>query len=170
MWVFDATALIYLAKVEQLRLVSTFEGCCCIPDLVYEEVVTTGLEAGYPDARRIEQSVEDGRFDLVSVDDSPLADRLRGNPTVSDADVTALTCAASNEGVAVMDETAGRRVADIEDIETRGTAYLVVLCAKRGAIAPDTARETIDAMIDAGWYCAPDVYTTIVRKPESFED
>nr|WP_239685480.1 DUF3368 domain-containing protein [Halolamina pelagica] len=36
-------------------------------------------------------------------------------------------------------------------------------------ISGDDARTIIDAMIDNGWYCAPDVYTKIVQKLESFE-
>lgn len=170
MWVFDATPLIYLAKAEKLRLASTLDDRRCIPKPVFEEVVTTGLEAGYPDARRIEQSIDDGVFDVVPVDAPQLTERLQQNPNVSDVDVAVLACAASRDAVAVMDDAAGRRVADVEGIETRGTAYLVLLCAKRGHISPRAARETIDAMIDAGWYCAPDLYTKIVRKLESFEN
>jgi predicted nucleic acid-binding protein len=50
MWVFDATPLIYLAKVQQLTLVDHLEAPCVIPELVYEEIVTTGLEEGYAGA------------------------------------------------------------------------------------------------------------------------
>lgn len=170
MWIFDATPLIDLAKVERLRLASYLDDHCRIPERVYDEVVTTGLEEGYPDARRIEQCIDDGIFDVVSVDETPLASRLRRNPNVSDADIAVLACAASLDSIAVMDEAAGRRIADVEGIETRGTAYLVLLCAKRGAISVSEARETIDAMIDAGWHCTPDLYSKLVRKLETFEE
>ncbi|SDR30730.1 DUF3368 domain-containing protein [Natronobacterium texcoconense] len=169
MWVFDATPLIYLAKVEQLELASHLDGSCRIPELVYDEVVTTGLEEGYPDARRIEQRVDDGTFDVVSVDETPLVDRLQRNPNVSDADVAVIAYAESFDATAVLDEATGRRVATVEGIETRGTGYLILLCAKRGAISLSEARETLDAMIDAGWYCSPDLYAKLVRKLESFE-
>lgn len=170
MWVFDATPLIYLAKVGQLELASHLEGRCRIPEPVYDEVVTAGLEEGHADARRIERCIDDGIFDVVSVDETLLRDRLRRNPNVSDADVAVLACAASLDATALMDEAAGRRVADVEGIETRGTAYLVLLCAKRGAISVSEARETIDAMIDAGWHCAPELYSKVVRKLETFEE
>jgi len=58
-------------------------------------------------------------------------------------------------------------VASTEGIDTRGTAYLVLLLVKRGALDPETAREAIDAMLEAGWYCAPDVYMRIVQKMEA---
>lgn len=169
MWVFDATPLIYLTKVDQLHLVSNFDGQWYLPQQIHSEVVTTGLEEGYTDARRIEQCIDAGLFEVISVDDSPLVTRLQQNPNLSDADVAVLGCAASLDAVAVMDEAYGRTAAEIEGIETRGTAYLVLLCAKQGHITVSEARETIDSMIEEGWYCAPDLYTKLVRKLESFE-
>lgn len=168
MWVFDATPLIYLAKVDRLSLVHDIGKPCVIPERVYAEVVETGLEQGYPDARRIERSVNADQFDIVSAESTPLLSRLQGNRTLSDADAAVLACADAHDGVAVMDETYGRDVAAAEGIPTRGTAFLVLKLIKQGAVSADDARTVIDAMIDEGWYCAPDVYTKIVRKLESF--
>lgn len=169
MWVFDATPLIYLAKVDRLTIVSNLEERCYIPQQIQAKVVTAGIEEGDTDARRIEQSIDAGLFEVITVDDSPLTARLHQNPNLSDADVAVLGCAASRDAVAVMDEAAGRTAAEVEAIETRGTAYLDLLCAKRGHVSVSEARTTIDAMIDAGWYCAPNLYTKLVRKLESFE-
>ncbi len=166
MWVFDATPLIYLAKVDRLALVEHLDASCVIPERVYEEVVTSGIEAGYPDARRIERSVDADRFDVVSVEmgEGSLPSRLGEHDNLSDADVAVLACAAEHDGVAVIDETYGRDVAATEGITTRGTAYLVLTLTKQGAVTVDEARTVIDAMIGEGWYCAPDVYTRIVGK------
>ncbi len=101
----------------------------------------------------------------VNTDDSPVAIRLRNHPGLSDADVAVLACADARDGVAVMDESAGRSAAEVEDIETRGSAYVVLSAVQQGMLPPERGRETIDA----GWYVAPDVYTTLVRKLESFE-
>jgi predicted nucleic acid-binding protein len=170
MWVFDATPLIYLAKVDRLALVQHLEASCVLPERVYEEVVETGLEQGYPDARRIKRSVDADRFDILSVETTPLLTRLQDNSNLSDADVAVLACADAHDGVAVMDETYGRDVAAAEGITTRGTAYLVLKLASEGALSVDDARTVIDAMIDEGWYCAPDVYAKIIQKLESLAD
>lgn len=170
MWVFDATPLIYFAKVERLTLVQHLESPCLIPECVYEEVVTTGTEHGYPDARRIEQSVETGLLDTVAVEKTPLRSRLRTNDNLSDADAAVLACADARDGIAVMDETYGRDVAAVEEITTRGTAYLVLKLAKQGRLDVEEARSVIDAMVDEGWYCTPDVYARIVQKLDSFEE
>lgn len=170
MWIFAATPLIYLAKVDRLTLVQHLEASCGIPELVYEVVVTTGIEAGYPDARRIERSIDEGLFDVIAVETTPFRSRLQTNDSLSDADVAVLACAETHDGVALMDETYGRDVAAAEGITTRGTAYLVLTLAKQGAITVGEARSVIDTMIDEGWYCAPDVYTRIVQKLEEFSD
>lgn len=170
MWVFDATPLIYLATVGRLTLVDYLDVTCVIPERVHDEVVTTGIEEGYPDARRVERSIDAGHFDVRTVETTPLLSRLRSNGDLSDADAAVLACADSHDGIAVMDETYGRDVAAVEGITTRGTAYLVLKLAKTGAVSTDEARTVIDDMVDAGWYCAPDVYTRIVRKLDGLAD
>lgn len=169
MWVFDATPLIYLAKVEQLRLVSALDGHCYIPQQIHSEVVSRGLAEGYPDARRVEQCIDAGYFDVISTPESSLVTRLQQHPQLSDADIAVLACADAHDSVAVMDETHGRTVAEVEGIDTRGTAYIVLLCAKMGELTVSDARDTIDSLVAEGWYCSPDLYTKIVRKLESFE-
>lgn len=168
MWVFDATPLIYLAKVDQLTLISHLDEPCVIPDRVYTEVVDTGIEQGYPDARRIEQSIEDDMLSVISVDDDEFFSRIQRNPKLSDADVAVLACAYTHDGVAVMDETYGRDVASTEGITTRGTAYLVLSLASQDVISVEKARTVIDAMVEEGWYCSPSMYAKIVQKLESF--
>ena len=169
--VFDATPLIYLAKADRLDLLETTDSPRIVPKTVYQEVVTDGVEAGYDDARRIERAVENGMLEVVSVDidDSPLATRLASHPGLSDADIAVLACADARAAMAIMDEAAGRSAADAERIKTRGTAFLILSAVKQDELPPEAGRETIDAMIDAGWYVAPDLYTKIVRKLESFE-
>ena len=167
MWIFDATPLIYLAKVDQLSLVSHLDGSCVIPQRVYTEVVDIGIEEGYPDARRIEQRVEDETFTVQSVDDTALFLRLQDNPNLSDADCAVLAYAFAHDGIAVMDETYGRDVASTEDVTTRGTAYLVLYLAAQQVISTEKARTVIDNMVEEGWYCAPSMYAKLVQKRDS---
>jgi predicted nucleic acid-binding protein len=169
--VFDATPLIYLAKADRLGVIESFDGPRLVPKRVYREVVTDGIEAGYDDACRIEQVADDGALETVGVDieNSEAATRLRRHPGLSGADVAVLACAETRDAVAVMDEAAGRSAAEVTGIETRGTAYLVLSAVKSGQLSLAAGRETIDAMIESGWYVAPDLYTRLVRKLESFE-
>lgn len=169
MLVFDATPLIYLATVDRLELVERPTEDCVVPRAVYGEVVTAGVEAGHPDARRVERAVERGVLSVSTVDDTELAERLRRNPNLSEADVDVLALATAEGGVAVMDDAYGRAVADTEGIETRGTVFLLVSAVRDGQLEAAEAKAVVDEMIDAGWYCSPDLYTRIVRTLESLE-
>ncbi|MFH5801573.1 DUF3368 domain-containing protein [Haladaptatus sp. CMAA 1911] len=164
MWVFDATPLIYLGKAAALTHLSAIESPRFIPERVYDEVVTAGLDYEYPDARRIEQQVERGTFEVVSVEETTLFTRLQRNPNLSEVDVAVLVLAAEHNATAVMDEQYGRDVAATEEIPTRGTAYLLLSLIKENEITADEARKYIDAMLDAGWYCAPNLYAQIIAK------
>lgn len=169
MYVFDATPLISLASVDRLELVSVLDGDCAVPAPVYEEVVTTGITAGYADARRIEQAIEAGQFSIEPVPETPLVEKLSRSDTLSGADIAVLTLAADCDGVAVMDEQAGRTVAGVEGIQTRGTAYIVLNAQSARAINATTARQIIDELLDSGWYCAPDLYRQIRAKIDDIE-
>ena len=170
-WVFDAIPLIYLAKAGRLDVIETLDEPRLVPEAVHHEVATAGVERGYDDARRIERAVEDGLINVVAVDtdNSPVATRLARHPGLSDASIAVLACADARNAVAVMDGSAGRSAAEVEDIETRGATYLVVAAVKDGALSTAEGRDAVDAMIDHGWYVAPDVYMKIVGKLESFE-
>lgn len=164
MYVFDATPLIYLAAVERLSTIESLRSDCRTTKTVYDEVVTTGIEEGHPDARRIERAIADGLLSVEEVDETSLFERLQDNQQLSTADATVLALAAEYDGTAVVDERYGRAVANAEHVTTRGTAYLVLRSLRNGTLTASEAQETIDEMIDAGWYCAPDLYAKISRK------
>ncbi|WP_245575958.1 DUF3368 domain-containing protein [Haloplanus natans] len=42
--------------------------------------------------------------------------------------------------------------------------------ASEGTLSVDDARTVIDAIIDEGRYCAPDVYAKIIQKLDSLAD
>ena len=167
MYVFDATPLIYLAKVGMVSTIVAAREDCCTPDQVYEEVVEAGLRDGYADARRIQLAIEDGVLRRRSVSDEARFARLRENQQLSDADAAVLTIAAETDGVAVMDERYDRAIADAEGIRTHGTTYLVLTAARDGILTSEEARTTIDAMVQSGWYVSPALYSKIVRKIEN---
>lgn len=168
MYVFDATPLIYLGKIERLDLLDQFSADCFIPGSVHQEVVVRGVERGYPDARRIERTVDEGLLEVRMVKKTDVFDRLIANSNLSRADAAVLSLADQLSGTAVMDERYGRSVADTEGISTRGTAFLVLTLLRDGTLATSDARTVVDNLLDAGWYCSPNLYAKIVRKIESF--
>jgi predicted nucleic acid-binding protein len=164
MHVFDASPLIVLATADRLALVTALDGPCCLPASASEEVVEAGIDAGHTDARRLEQAIEDGLFAVHPDPDTALADRLGRFDRLSHADVSVLALAAQHDGTAVMDEQAGRTVADIEDIPAHGTAYIVLNAQQQGYIDPTEARTVVGELVEAGWYCSPALHARLLDK------
>lgn len=170
MVILDATPLIYPSKVDALGLLEYTADENLVPEAVYAEVVTNGIEAGFTDARRIEQAVDRGLLTVQYVGESEFADRLRRNPNLSEADVAVITLAAKKDEVAVMDDRYARATAETEGVETIGTIAVVLNAVKKEALDPEEAIELLDGIIDAGWYCSTDLYTRIVKKIQSIAD
>jgi len=164
MYVLDATPLIYLAKADALGVLEGFE--TVTTQAVYDEVVVRGKEAEAPDARRIE------RYD-PEVTESPRNEtysRLSDTDRLSDANLGVLTLADERNATAVMDEKRGRTVAEVEGIDVRGTAYLLLNSVKYDATEADEAREILDDMVDSGWYCSTSFYSDILDKLDEMRD
>ncbi|MFO7966494.1 MAG: DUF3368 domain-containing protein [Archaeoglobaceae archaeon] len=163
---FDATPLIYLAKVNKLHLLEKIDTELIIPQSVFEEVVVKGRELGKPDALIIERLVDKGDFKIEETDagESEFYNKLRENENLSQADVEALFLARKRNCTAIMDEDYARRIAEAEGIHCRGTIYLIFSLLKRDVIGKEEARETVDKMIESGWYCSTDLYAKILRR------
>jgi predicted nucleic acid-binding protein len=162
----DRSTAVRRLLAASLDVVTAVDPDRVIPERVYDEVVTAGLDAGHADVRRVERAVESGRFDVVPVDGGAF-DRLCDNSALSAADAAVLALAADRDATAVVDERHGRAVADAEGIETHGTAHCVLAALRDGHLSADAARETVDDLLDAGWYCSPDLCARIVRTIEA---
>ncbi|HJH27459.1 MAG TPA: DUF3368 domain-containing protein, partial [Methanophagales archaeon] len=125
MLVFDATPLIYLAKVGKVHLLWNISEKKVIPRGVFEEVVVKGKEAGKADALIVERLIEQGVFQVTEVDETDVYRKLMKNKKLSTADVEVLALAKVEDGVAIVDEDYARWVAEVEDIKCGGTIYLI---------------------------------------------
>ena len=162
MYVLDATPLIYLAKADALEALDGFD--VVTTRNVYDEVVTEGKKKGAPDARRVERY----DLDVVEAPKNEAYERLLDVPGLSDADASVLALTDDEDGTAVMDEKRGRNVAEVENIEVRGTAYLLLVAVKNDEheLSAEEAREILDAMVESGWYCSTSFYAKIVGRLE----
>ncbi|MFB6209048.1 MAG: DUF3368 domain-containing protein [Candidatus Nanohaloarchaea archaeon] len=161
--VFDATPLIYLSKIDYLEKLDQLGTEKIIPEKVFSEVVEEGKQSGEVDAERIGKAVEEGSFRVEEAEINEEHDKL------SRADLQVLEIAEKEDGIAVMDEQYGRNIAEVEDIETRGTAYLVLRILKQEIIDMKEAKNAIDEIIDEGWYCSTSLYKDIIAKIKEIE-
>lgn len=163
MLVLDATPLIYLAKVRKVRLLADLPDVLVVPRSVVEEVVEEGRRRGEPDATRVGRLIEDGTLRVVDPPDTMFAKALDSNDRLDEADRDVLAVAEHRGARVLLDETYGRRLAEVEGLEHGGTIYLLLRLVEQDALTPTEMRETVDALIDAGWYCSTRLYARILR-------
>ena len=165
-FVFDSTTLIYLGRVGLLKEIKNLEEDKIIPKSVYDEVVKKGVERGATDAYLIEVLVKDHCFRIVTAKDKKVMKRFRQIPKLHKADAETLTVAKEVDGIAIMDESKGRGVANIYGIEVRGSIYILFRLLSIGVLSKEEMKDKLDAMINIGWRCSTELYTTVLRELE----
>lgn len=68
--------------------------------------------------------------------------------------------------MAIIDESIAREVSRIFNIETHGTAFLLLKLFYRGKLAKKQVREAIDKMILIGWRLTAEEYAKLIKELE----
>lgn len=163
--VFDSGPLIYLGKVRVLEKLEKINAKKIVPSSVYKEVVEEGISTGKEDAIYLKRLIDEGVFEVVKagkiIENLPAA-------TLSPADQEVLTLAGEKNGFAVIDEDAGRKIAELLEIKTVGSVGVLFNLVKRRVMSKAEMKKIIDRMIEEGWYCSTALYSYILEKLESF--
>lgn len=156
--VFDATPLIFLARVgflaESLKLFSA----SLIAETVKEEVIDTGRTVGAPETAELESLIAKDRLAVERVPRTPLGSRLEANPRLSLGDRDSLVLASERSARLMADDAAVRSVASQLGVRLGGTLFVLDGLTDRGTLSPTEAVEVLDRLVDAGWYCSARLY------------
>lgn len=156
--VFDATPLIFLARIglleESLKLFST----CLIGETVKEEVVDTGRTVGAPETAELESLIAKGHLVIERAPRTPLGGRLEANSRLSRGDRDSLVLASERTARLMADDAAMRSVASQLGLRLGGTLYILHRLTDRRILAPAEAVDALDQLVDAGWYCSARLY------------
>lgn len=152
----DASPLIALARVNGLPWLQQLFTAVLVTDVVLAEVLT----GRYPDTEAaIEQALAAGWLQVVAVDSS--------EPALPDLDEgeaasirLALSC--SKPALLLIDERAGRGVAQELGLSVAGTAAVIGLARQRGLIAP--ARDVFAALHASDFRMAPAVIQAVLDR------
>lgn len=164
--IFDATTLIHLAKADLHVHLKDLDHELLLPLSIYDEVVLEGKRNGHPDALKIESLVLSGTLNVEEVLEGQVHSLLKANTSLSGADLDVMELARLKDGIAIMDETYGRMVCDVEKIRHKGTIWIIRQFLFARSISKEEAREGLDRLIDEGWYCSTRFYSKAIR---SFE-
>jgi len=163
--VFDSTPLIYLAKVSIISLLKNIPEKKFISLGVYKEVVIQGKKKGEPDAFLIEDLINKGVFQVEDIKEKTLPKKLQKSP-LHLADIETLALAKELKGTAIIDEKLGREIADIEEVENRGTIFILFRLLKLKLLDKKDLREKLDEMIEQGRRCSIELYAAILKELE----
>lgn len=163
--ILDSTPLIYLTKADVLELIRELPEKLFISPEVHREVVEEGKKKGEGDAFLVENMVGEGILKVKEIRKKDFLKKLRDSP-LHLADIETLSLAKELNGIAIIDEELGREIADIEEIENRGSIFILFKFFKLGLIDKKKLRETVDKMLMEGWRCSVELYAVILSEIE----
>lgn len=163
-FIFDSTTLIYFAKIKILNKVGNLNAAKIIPESVYNEVVLQGKQKGEEDALLVEKLINSGIFKVNKAQDKTFLSYLLNIPSLSEADAETLTLAKELNGIAILDETSSRNIAEIENIDYHGSVYLLFLLYRQKLIEKQEIKAYVDQMIRLGWRCSTEFYAAILEE------
>ena len=140
----NASPLIFLAKIERLDLLNSYEAT--IPQQVYEEVIK-GIESR-DDAQKIKSLVE---RKIIRIEETEIAKELEQH-NLGNGEKAAISLAISkNIGHILLDEKKARRAARFNKLKPIGTVGILLEAHKNNKINKKEINELIKKLIENGY-------------------
>ncbi|MBI2583067.1 MAG: DUF3368 domain-containing protein [Candidatus Aenigmarchaeota archaeon] len=158
-YVLDSSCLIYLGKLRILEKLEILEGKKFIPEGVYEEVVTKGIERNEPEAVYIEGLVRNKMFIVAKPREA-----ISNIPLLSKADMEVLAVAKETKSICVIDEIYASDVAETFGIESHGTVYVLLKLLEKKALTKKETISHLGSLINLGFYLSAEMYREILDK------
>jgi predicted nucleic acid-binding protein len=156
----DAGPIIWLAKCDVLHLLKKLWSEVLIPEAVYEEAVTSGLEKGHEDAQTTKKAIEEGwirvcKPDKRFIDEVEDREKMLGNE-LGEGEREAIALALEN-GISLFltnDEDAyltGKSLG----LEHKGVLYVLLKAVKERHLSDEQAKESLSRMLEEGFWLSP---------------
>ncbi len=165
--IFDATPLIYLARIGLANLLETVPAPKFASRSVYTEVVEHGRAKGHADALALARLFEVKAISIVDAPVKGILGTLRKINGLEQPDAETLAVAKDRDYRAVVDDLLARRVAKTYGIDFVGTPFILFLATQSRLLTKQDALRAVDDMIQAGWRCGPELYREITRMIET---
>jgi len=156
----DTGPLIWLGRYDLLRLLKGLYSKVLIPEAVYREAVTVGVERGHKDAFLIEKAVEDGWVEVCksTVEGIAIARKAEGALGVElgggEREAIALALGRGVKTVLTDDEETyftGRRLG----LEAKGVLYILLRSVRKGVLRREEAGRLVNQMLKDGLWLSP---------------
>lgn len=163
----DATVLIFLGKLRKLAWLRDAYATVLVPGKVFEEVVVQGKEVGAKDATLVESAVEDGWIEVETVDPAP--EVARYDLEAGETEVLSLALERGHDEVLV-DEESVREVARLHELRPQGTLHFLFDALDDGRLDYDGFLESLESLLDHGFYLDEAVYLEAVRRARELSE
>ncbi|WP_276279824.1 DUF3368 domain-containing protein [Halorussus caseinilyticus] len=163
----DATVLIYLAKLDDIDYLNRLFEEVYVPETVYEEVVTHGLEEQYADALSVEEATE-SFIDVRKLTDETegRADEIQESSGLERGECTAIALAEDERARCLTDDHAARKTAESLNVDVGGTIYVLLEALDRGQLSFEGYVEKLDDLTDNGFRMSASLYRKAVDAGE----
>jgi predicted nucleic acid-binding protein len=133
-----------------------------IPEAVYEEAVTRGVEKGYADAQVIKKAVEEGWIrvlkpgrqftDRVEVGENKLGVEL------GEGEREAIALALERRtNIFLTDDEDAHHTGKALGLEPKGVLYVLLKGVRDGQLDKKQARESLGKMLEEGFWLSPEI-------------
>jgi predicted nucleic acid-binding protein len=162
MVVVDSSALIPLAWVGRLDLISTAFDEIRTPEGVREEVLTEGKRG---------TAALEGFLSDVAVHDTPArADDVASMEGIAVADASVILLAEDDEEILLANDKGLIEVARSHGVECWWVTTLLLSCTKSGDLTADEATDLLYDLVDEGMNLHPKVYSQVHKRLREFEN
>lgn len=162
MVVVDSSALIPLAWVGRLDLVSMVFDDLRTTKAVREEVLTEGKRG----TAALDAFLED-----VAVHETPgAADRVASMEGIAETDASVILLAEADEEILLANDKGLIEVARSHGVECWWVTTLLLSCTKDGDLTADEATDVLYDLVDEGMNLHPKVYTQVQKKLRELGD
>lgn len=167
----DATALIYLAKLDHLNYLDELFEEAYVPKTVYDEVVTRGREEQYADALPVQEAT-DQLIDVrvLSNETKNRADEVQQSAGLERGECTAIALAEDEGARCLTDDHAARKTAESLNVEVGGTIYVLLEALDREQLSFESYVEKLDDLTDDGFRMSANLYRKAIQAGEDLTD
>ena len=158
----DAGPLIWLGKCDILHLLKKLYSEILIPEAVYEEAVTRGLEKGYEDAQVTKKAVEEGWM-RVYKPKKQFTDKVedmeaRLGIELGRGEREAIALALEKEiSLFLTNDEDAYQVGTSLDLKPKGVLYVLLRSVKEGYLNKRQAKESLRHMLEEGFWLSPTI-------------
>ena len=155
----NSTPLIFLAKANQLELLSNVVNRVMIPRAVYREVVVEGKRLAEKDAYRVENAIESG---WITIQDVTTSFPVKIPIHEGESEVISLAKETGINNV-LIDDAKARAAAELAGLQPVGTIWVILQSVKKHEIDFDEFLITLEQLIRSGFFLKDEVYVKVVR-------